>query len=280
MQQLAPVAKPLPSVNGNNNASKAGAISTVYMGSSQNVLTLYLMQVNLYAEPAINTITKVYRGDTNNGDPGSGYIYYSKSTDGGLTFTTHMQVYAGTGDTTAPFYSARFPQGLIYNPPGNTNPDSAYFTYFCPGVDTNTGAWEAYETGTVSMAGGAPTQTEFLTNQHSNIPTGFCVLQGGSTTYGVDVNIDTNSLFYNHQLLLYKGTWNGSDFNYTEQFVPAPVAVTSGGLPAVVGTTTKIAFGPDGLTGYICLTGHLDWNIVADSNYAPIIYKTTDGGNT
>jgi hypothetical protein len=99
-------------------------------------------------------------------DPGTGYLAYDLSTDGGLNWSVNNQVYDPTLDDAD---NARYPQGALHNPAGNTNPDNAYFHYFAPTLDGSNASssvdWGGYAWGTKKLAEGAvPTQNNLASS--------------------------------------------------------------------------------------------------------------------
>jgi hypothetical protein len=196
-----------------------------------------------------------------------------------MTFTTNNTMYSPSGA------NARYPQGLIYNPAGNTDPNNAYVTYFAPGQDASNGAtWGAYVYGVEKLDGTGTTQTVLPSNssQYQYIPDAMTVTQGSNpTVYVVDAeyNVASGSLVYQGNLIIGKGTFTGTDISYTFSKLPVPVSVDNVGSSVGI-AAYNIAFGPDGQTGYIGLLTHNDFTLRPDSSYYPVIYKTTDAGST
>ncbi|MDF2438001.1 MAG: BNR/Asp-box repeat protein [Bacteroidota bacterium] len=266
------VAKPRPS-----SFSGSRAIGCTPLGTSANAIGLSGgARTALTADPALNTIVLTHRASTS---PGSGYLQFDKSTDGGATFTTNTTMYSPSGA------NARYPQGLIYNPAGNTDPNNAYVTYFAPGQDASNGAtWGAYVYGVEKLNGTGATQNVLPSNssQMQYIPDAMTVTQGANpTVFVVDAEYDVSSgsLVYQGNIIIGKGTFTGTDISYTFTKLPVPVSLDNTG--ASVGIAAyNIAFGPDGQTGYIGLLTHLDYTARPDSSFYPVFYKTTDAGTT
>ncbi len=82
----------------------------------------YMRTTFLWAVNEINSISFIHRMLLT---PGTGYLAYDVSMDGGLSWSINNQVY---DPTLLDAFNGRYPQGVLYNPAGNTNPENAYFS--------------------------------------------------------------------------------------------------------------------------------------------------------
>jgi hypothetical protein len=237
----------------------------------------YTRNTFLWADDNLNTITFVHRMIN---PPGTGYLAYDISKDGGETWTNNIQVY---DPTLSNAYNARYPQGGIYNPAGNTNPDNAYFHYFAPTLDgSNSGGatnWGGYAYGVMNLGEGAtPTQTNrpSVPPYYQCLPAAFTITQTGEA-WMVDESTQGNSggYTYNGELIIGHGIWDNSvsDFIYTYDRMALEID------PDDFFNDWKIAFSPDGQVGWIlCLT-----NLVENlpyTGYHGVLFKSTDAGMT
>ena len=253
------------------------AVNPVPMGQAGNAWGFaYMRTTFLWAVNDINSISFVHRMLLS---PGTGYLAYDISTDGGSTWTINNQVY---NPTLLDSYNARYPQGVLYNPAGNTNPDDAYFSYFAPTLDgsnATTTDWGGYAWGTRKLeTGSLPTQhNQISTNDFRQyLPSGFTLTQLGDT-WMVDEENDgsSGSYVFTDNLIVGHGTWNTSaeEFDYTFDHLELEINPEDGI------NDVKIAFAPDGMTGWICaLSDRLP--ALPYTSYHPILFKTTDGGQT
>jgi len=259
--------------------NKAGGIVTVIpIGTSGNAFGLYNGgRSAIWADNNLNAVAVSHRMAI---PPGSGYLAYDLSTDGGWTWTNNIQVYNPTLGA-----NARYPQGVIYNPVGNTDPNNALYSYFAPTLDgSNTGgaSWGGY-------CGGAhdidqlsnPTQHDWSSQGafRQNVPSAMHInpVNGDIWVYEAAL-VGGLGNQYTDSLLITKGTLNpgGTDYSYTRSLMHAP-AFTAGNAPA----DEKIAFAPDGMTGYMSmLWDNGGWAWAAGKAYYPVLFKTTDGGQT
>lgn len=264
---------PKPAVRG------TAEVSIVDIGGSANAYGLYNGgRTAVWADPNLNTVAFFHRMLI---PPGSGYLAYDVSTDGGNTWTNNIQLY---NPTIAPGANARYPQGVIYNPAGNTNPNNAYATTFGPTLDgsnAGAGSWGGYGSATQKLDGTGLTQVSWPSKPpyRHNVPDAMTVNPVTGDIFVVDESlIDGLGNQYVDTLVITRGVFNNDlgTFEFEESAFFAPVLS--------YGTTvadTKIAFAPDGMTGYILTLSDNGMDpFIEGQAYYPILYKTTDGGIT
>jgi hypothetical protein len=253
-------------------------INPIEIGQAGNAVGFAFNRTTyLWADDNIKAATFMHRMVI---PPGSGYLAYDVTKDGGLTWENNVQAY---NPTLPGGFDGRYPQGAIYNPQGNTDPDNAYFHYFAPTLDgSNPGAgvnWGGYCFGVKQLLDGStPTQT----NQSSSppyyqyLPSAFTVTQTGEA-WMIDENTlgDPSTFNYQGSLIVGRGIWDvdQADFVYNFDLFPLDIKA-DGGINDI-----KIAFAPDGMTGYICVMTELP-DALPYTSYHPVLFKTTDGGNT
>lgn len=266
------------------------AVDIVDIGTAGNALGLYSNpRTYLWADPNINAVTLSHRATT----PSSGYIQYDYSNGGGVNGTWKINqgpAYATVGTPPSDHPLARYPQGVIFNPQGNTVADSAYFAFYAPVRDTtNPGAlssdWGGVAYGVYQISGKMTRRQHIhrsdATYKHV-IPDAFHVSQKGemfSAEGSQDMSIGDNGE-YTGNMIVSKGTFNTSNHDITNVYstFSAPVIKDNSGYDVIA--DQKIAFAPDGMTGYISFLGCNDFQFLGDSAYYPILYKTVDGGQT
>ena len=255
-------------------------VNPIAIGQAGNAFGFAFQRTTyLWADNNINAVTFIHRM---NNIPGTGYLAYDISKDGGQTWVNNVQTYDPTLNDA---YDARYPQGAIFNPQGNTDPDQAYFHYFAPTLDgTNTGGgtnWGGYGFGVKKLSeGSAFTQHNRASEEpfYQYLPSAFTVTQTGDA-WMVDENTEGNTTDYTYlgELIVGHGIWNEStsDFDYTFDLLPLDInTLDDGGINDI-----KIAFAPDGMTGYICVLTELPVTLPYTS-YHPVLFKTTDGGES
>lgn len=259
-------------------------VTIVDIGTSANPWSYAIPQLSaLWVSPMNNTVTHFHRMGGNL-DPGgtSGDLGFDISTDGGATWTNQTEVYESVDPLGLDL--ARYPNHAVANATGN--PEDAYVTFFAPLLDGSNSAdsWGGWLFGTANISDPSiTTKTMFTTegDTYREVAEGFTYVPATNKVYGLGLNEDwtTGSLIYMQEMILSTGTWDSDQnmFVYEEIKIDAPCTDE-----VVAPATHKIAFGPDGMTGYIVLlTDNGEAEQVGGSlNYYPVVYKTTDGGET
>jgi len=234
----------------------------------------------VWADPNINSVTNTHRMGGEVGPPGqySGDLAYDISTDGGMTWTNQIKMYES--NVAANPDAARYPQGAIYNPPGNTDPMNAWMTFFAATLDgSNGGTWGGYGYGVASIADPTDTTKHLL---HSDLEAGFA--QGIPTAYHItqqgdawmaDAALQDSYVAYLGNIIFMHGVFNDAigDYEWEQFLVPAT---------ADYARYLKMAFSPDGLNGYVFWCSNnasIPFYDEAAWDY-PLLLKTDDGGAT
>jgi PKD repeat protein len=260
------------------------AVTTVALGSSGNPFTVINPgTVMLDFDSLLDVMTFIHRTNVNiflNDDQNNGQYRYDVSYDGGATWAPsnlNLGLLNPSGSQNG--LAGRFPQGLIYNPMGNTNTDSAYLAYLGTYHDGGSNAdWDGYFTGRARLDNDTSTFTESVWS-----PVGDSVTFAESMTenpvgtfWSVAPYADaTNAL----DILVLKGDWNNviNDVDWTIHTKLSPNwDVSFDGTPQFTGL--NIAFSPDGQTGWIVGTG--DLARPGDNVMDPFLIRSDDAGMT
>jgi hypothetical protein len=269
----------------------ASGIGVIAIGNESNAFGTIGNRTHLWADPSIHAITLTHR---QNPFGNSGVIVYDYSkTTGHSWFTNLGPIYSPDGTTIGPhFSSARYPQGCIYNPAGNTIPDSAFEVFFASTLDgTNPPAgtfWGGHAYGSQQLGGSDTMQRQVSSNASSNtwnfIPVGMTITKGG-VVYNLDENSKGNPTgtvyTLTDSLLLSKGVWNAAlrHFDYVVTKIPFKPMRNLNGNSMV--SDFKISFADDGRTGYISATARMSYTDVIDSAaFQMVVMKTIDAGLT
>ncbi len=263
----------------NTDNLKSTNATFVPMGQSGNTYGLYSNpRTYLWADPSINSVVFTHRMTGGTEIDGNSRVSYDVSTDGGATFTNNVLAYSplpGPGGE-YPLAGGRYPQGAILNPEGNTDPANAFYTYFICTLDNTNGNWGGYGYGSNPLTATDPS-TPSQVNLTSGgdywrlIPDAYTVTQQGTAWY-VDGNYDGADYVYTGQLTLGKGEMVDGEIAFEESLIDF--------FDAGMGINDhKIAFAPDGQTGYILIMTAAN-DIIPYTSYHPVLLKTTDGGDT
>nr|NQU92969.1 T9SS type A sorting domain-containing protein [Bacteroidota bacterium] len=238
--------------------------------------------VALWANPELNTITHLHRmGGNLNPNGFTGNLGYDISRDGGLTWNLMIPIYTVPEDTSGVYFlnGARQPSHAIYNPVGNINPDDAYVS-FTSGI---AGEEDAYLYGRGNIGNTADTLSNILYSSPEDsiflsVPIGYVMTRTGEI-WITDFSHDwgSGSMQYLDKIAVAHGTWNNS----TRQFDYALSALSHSTVCEGGPCDTKVAFAPDGQTGYIAvLTDDGSVPFSTGRSYYPVLWKTTDAGQT
>ena len=261
---------------------KGRAATFVPMGQAGNAYGLYANpRTYLWADPNLNSVVFTHRMIGGVEVDGNSRVSYDVSTDGGASWATNVHVYSPLGPGPQyPDAGGRYPQGAIINPFGNTDPANAFYTYFICTLDqTNGGSWGGYGYGSNPLTETDPpnpSQVNLTTEDgyFRLIPDAFTVTTGGVSWYA-DPSTDYTSgaAEYTGEVILGRGEMVDGEVAYEESLFEL--------LDPLEGfNDTKMAFGPDGLTGYMVFMTSADSDPVPYTNYHPVLLKTIDGGDT
>ncbi|MBI9037256.1 MAG: T9SS type A sorting domain-containing protein [Bacteroidales bacterium] len=272
-----PYLKPM---NHSNNGTDD--ISVIDIGGAGNAWGLCSgARTYMWVENDINSIAFSHRMLAPPGGPGTGYIAYDFSIDGGATWEINNQVY----EAPTALENGRYPQCVIYNPEGNTDPANAFFSYYIPVLDQSNGAtWggEAWGGNFLTTIPPVPTQTNISSRPSEGIymavPDALHITPNGNTFVVEPSIVDGTFTGYTGELIFSNGVFNDetNDYEYTQTLFEAPI--TDDPIDCTV-ASQRIAFSPDGQIGYVgLLTNNGENTEESYGCYYPVLYKSTDGG--
>lgn len=248
-------------------------------------------RTNLSFNRDLNTLTFIHRANPIGTSATIGFIEYDYSTDGGITWNlNHQYIYRDltyNSTTGAQDQRGRYPQGGLYNPPGNTDPANSYMTGYGPVTDaaaaTNNG-WPWHYEGTQQLGGSSNNQMLFSADIDSGglgatIPQGGTIVKSTGETWWSSQGYYLTD--YDDTVVLSHGVYNGAgDMAYDFKKVHIPVCTDIDGGKMI--QNCAVIFNDAGTTGYIVVLGN-DWVCdlePQDSSIGIIIYKSTDSGNS
>lgn len=271
-----------------NHSSKIAA-ATKFTSSTNIFSVLNSTSKPLQFTPNINTISFIHRKSPSyvtSPFSNSGSIVGMISTNNGATWDSTC-IWTSTTSI-----GARYPQGGIYNPAGNTNKNNAYLVACGPLISTTIG-WAGNFYASKSLNGpGTPTagtdQQAHLDasptiKKHSLSMHSFFSIEGGLVRSMGNVLNDPNnnspSIYGLRGASMTKGQFNAGAFVWSvDSFIPCVMARPGGGK--YLSNKVLQAWSEDGMIGYTILLGVPCGANPCQQSYQPIIYKTTNSGST
>ena len=274
---------------GNGNSTQSLCESA--LGSAGNQFgSAFGQKTNLWYDRDLNTLTFVHRANPPGLAATIGFIEYDYSTDGGATWTNNQgYVYRDTTWDGVSYQNerGRYPQGGIYNPPGNTDPANAYVVGYGPVTDIAAainGGWPWHFEGVTQIGSSTNNQLLFNIDQASGgigaiIPQGGIIVKNSGDAWWSCEGYDGAG--YDDTIVLAHGVYNGAgDYNYTFKKLAVPVCVDNTGSKLF--QNCAVIFNDEGNIGYCVVLGN-NWVCnfnPQDSAMGLIILKTEDSGNT
>jgi hypothetical protein len=266
---------------------RSGEPYSIKLGSSYNIWSVMSENPNSVTyEPALDALVFCHR--QNNGeDGGSGIISFDVSTDGGATWNTDNKPVTpalATPEGMA-INGNRYPSGAIYNPAGNTDLANAKFVGMGPALWTNPtygdNGWGWEFVATSNLDGSDSTEDYYTTDADSAayLPNSLVSNPDGSMWYAnlkreARAGATTFEQRFWSPGLVNKLTFDGDSYTRTVQELPLDYEGARGAFVL----DPRIAFSPDGQTGYYVLVGNDgDDDEIYQSN-KPIVWKSTDAG--
>lgn len=274
----------------NTNAKSAGitAVTAARFTGSHNAFGVLVSENRpLQYNPGSNIISFVHRKSvffvpTANGNSGSQVA--STSNNGGTSWDSTC-IWANASDL------ARYPQGGVYNPLGNTTYTNAYVVG--SGPITNGSIWVGnwYASKKITSPGNPTAGADQQSMINTSLPAGvkphhhsqyaFTAIDGGMVRSMGNVLNDpdgtTNVAYGIRGAMMTKGLFTAGAFVWsTDSFVPCLMARTDGSK--YVSDLPLQAWNENGTVGYVVMFGVRCGALPCQKSYQPIVYKTTNSG--
>ncbi len=235
----------------------------------------------LWADANLNSVVFTHRMQGGTELEGNSRVAYDLSTDGGATWTTDVQAYTPTGPgPTYPMDAGRYPQGGIINPEGNTDPANAYYAFYICTLDDSQGSnWGGAAVGSNALTETDPPNASQINLTSSGdyyryVPDAYTITQQGKAwNLQPSMDVSSGSPIYMGDLIIGPGEILDGEITYDGDLMS--FLAPNDGI-----NDSKIAFAPDGQTGYILVMSDSESDPQPYTSYHPILLKTTDGGDT
>ncbi|MBI1192891.1 MAG: T9SS type A sorting domain-containing protein [Bacteroidetes bacterium] len=266
-------------------SERSGAVSFVELGSAYNIYTILLDEQNQVAyNPDLDAVTFIHRQNAGTAG-GSGGIAFDRSLDGGATWTDNYIMTPDFNAGSTPVGGSRYPSIAIWNPAGNTNPANAFAIGTGPTLQAGAAGWGWIFATSARLSDGTTIAEDYYqqtpganTDFH---PYGLTVNPNGdiwsiSTYYPEDVINDYSFYYINKGV--YNTTTSQVDWTLSQTFIDPDYSIDPADGSNIGGFGWNIAFSPDGQTGYAVLL--ISENSSVYIGIQPVVYKTTNAGNT
>ena len=254
------------------------AVAKVFMGTSRNAFTLLVQeQMGMDYNKDLDVIMGTFRGNNKavgalglfaTGDD----VVTSWSTDMGATFTNKLGLLGTTVQRN------RYPSGVIYNVPGNTDLNLAYS--LVAGPVTNGAGWTNTYHASVQYNGNNLDKDYIPVSTYGElIREGLSACTDGKAHICSTKSANDGTNYTYLKGVVQTGTFNNNTFGYdwVEQDVDVPYYM-NGGLPEG-NTYSNMAWSKDGSVGYLMHIG-VDSRAGDIKGYYPILHKSVDQGAT
>ena len=294
--------KPIGPVNqSNNSASKTSATTWNALTGSMNIFGMLVSDSRpLQYNDQLNTVSFIHRkSSTYVSSPvatpaaaASGVIVAEISTNMGQTWDSTCLWISNTN-------YARYPQGGIYNPPGNTNIANAYAIAMGPITQAAGGWFGSYFASKKldvfnNIASTVPNAQQFLTNTPPYTAAGkfdmprtdFTSTDNGDVYTMANIydnfNATTAAAQGQRGARIVKGTFSAGVFNWTSDSIIPTFRANSSTNEAMFirGLAPQMAWNRTGTVGYVAFIGTRPGSLKSNSGYQPMVYKTTNGGTS
>lgn len=278
------------------NSTQASSISFVDLGKSINPFTSVSSGRNyLSVNPDLNTVVMVRRGGENNPggatDKPGNKLFYDYSKAGGMEntwtlgkgplFSDDNYVNFPGYNVNSANYGPRYPQGVLWNPAGNTNPDSAYVFSAAAVLNGTNDTWGGQGKGWKKLGSTTAAKEAFSTSgDYLHYITDAMEVNASGDIFFSEPELiaDAVSTTFTNRIIVYRYRYNSTTQSFDSTVTFLPFVNEEGDLQTRV-AGTAISFSPSTQTGYVVVSA---FNNAYDSAFTtiPYIAKTTDGGNT
>lgn len=278
---------------GSTNSTQS--VSFVDLGGSINPFSYVAPGRNyLSVVPSLNAVALIRRGGSDdpglsNNSPGN-KMMYDYSVDGGNNWTLRparlyndLNYSSWLGYSATNNFGVRYPQGVIWNPAGNTDPANAKVFGAAAVLDGTNGTWGGLGRGWKSLTSVTPDDSPEACWRSEDvlhyIGDAMEVNGNGDIFYSSpEVDASGTGIAFTDKICVFKFAYNSTSGRFDSTLTMLPFPNEPGDYATYVGNTA-ISFAPTGNVGYLAASAY---NIAYDSLVTLTLYvsKTTDGGTT
>ncbi|NND94364.1 MAG: T9SS type A sorting domain-containing protein [Flavobacteriales bacterium] len=272
-------------------------VDVISISSVSNIFTiLNVAQNQVHYVPELEALSFVHRQDIGEfPEGGSGTVRYDISMDQGANWTldigpitpqmvsTNAMVPISTPAGEDVIRGCRYPNGLIYNPPGNTDMNNAFYVSVGPALFTEFGdavGWGSNYFSSTKLDGSDPVDTYqvFLGDDIAGGVDGLIttLVQGGEAVHAMSSGGANND-----KQLIWRGVLDEEETEFewsVTEIEPEWKTSIAGAGANMYNGYQNMAFSADGSIGYAVFGGALEGQ--EDSLFIPNVYTTADQGVT
>lgn len=194
----------------------------------------------------------------------------------------------------------RYPQGGIYNPPGNTNISNAYVVGCGPTFASSSSAWNGnwYASKQIgignynNVASATVNAQQFFSSLAPSPGMGECFFSRNSFSSTDDgavrslaqivsgLGVNTFPTIDNRGAMVVKGVFNSGVFSWLGDSLISTASYANFGLNKSVDSESYMAWNEGGTIGYVVFIGSRLGATASNKGWQPIVYKTTNSGAT
>ena len=264
------------------------AISWKLLCGSMNTYGMLVSQSRpLQYNDNLNAISFIHRKSASyTGVPvsNSGVIVAEVSTNWGTSFDSTCIWSDGTNP-------GRYPQGAIYNPPGNTNISNAYVIGSGPCTGGSGWLGNFYASKKLNSfdatASSSSNAQQFLSSSLSSYPAnqgphafsryGFSATDDGIVRSLALIVDDPANIDGMRGVSVVKGSFNAGAFVWTTDSIIPPTQLRTDGSKLIL-SNPQMAWNESGTVGYVLVLGARSGATLSNQSILPIVYKTTNSG--
>ena len=276
---------------GGGNSVQVSSLTFTDLGQSVNPFTSIGGGRNyLSVVPELNAVALIRRGgpDDNGGTsskPGD-KLFMDLNTQGGAEGFWQISRNRLYNNDLYPFtssnpFGARYPQGLLFNPPGNSDTAQAFGMAITRVLDGTNDTWGGYGRGWAKLLQGSQTQQTLASSgdfTHFRNESMVSTSQGAVFTIEAEESISGESVIFTDRIMINRFKYNSTTQSFDSSSVFLLFSNDGADSASNVGNT-GIAFAPDGLHGYAVVAGY-NKNFSRAFGSIPYFSRTTDGGDS
>ncbi|HPI09951.1 MAG TPA: T9SS type A sorting domain-containing protein [Catalimonadaceae bacterium] len=275
---------------GKGNSVQASSLTFSDLGQSVNPFTSIGGGRNyLSVVPELNAVALIRRGGPT--DPGGSSskpgdkLFLDLNTRGGddgfWQISRNRLFNNELYDISTSNHGPRYPQGLLFNPPGNSDTAMAFAMAITRVLDGSNDTWGGYGRGWAKLLQGSQTKQTLASSGdffHFRSESMISTSLGSVFTIEAEEVIEGENISFTNRIMVNRFKYNSTTQSFDSSTVFLPFTNDGADSASDVGNAA-IAFAPDGLHGYAVIAGY-NKDFSRPFGNIPYFSRTTDGGDS